>query len=287
MKLLVAVDGSPQSMDAIHALAHFRPPDELTLVHAMTLPDLDHPMITSEVRDQVRDDIEKKLRQESNALLAKTVLELPKDFEPSQQIHEIGSPAHVILETAQSAQPHLIMLGARGMGEVKELILGSVSHRTVLHATCSTFIFKSPLTSLEKILLPIEGDEDAEIAFNFLKLKPFRDTVEIQLLKVWPQPQNPWPITLGQSELLEEHAITHAQEQLDALTTQLGAIGYPASSFVGLGNPSYAIMEQQRANKSDMIMLGSHGRRGLSRFLLGSVSHSVLHQANCPVLIVR
>ena len=137
MKLLVAIDGSSQSMDAVHALAHFKPPEEITLVHALTLPDLDHPMIPSEVRDQVQDEIVKKLREEGTSLLAKTVQEFPKGIGPAQQIHEIGSPAQVILETAQSAHPDLIMIGARGLGKVKELMLGSVSHRIVF--SCALF----------------------------------------------------------------------------------------------------------------------------------------------------
>ena len=287
MKLLIAIDGSSQSMDAVHALAHFKPPEALTFVHALTLPELNHPMIPSEVRDQVQDDIIKKLREEGNTLLAKTVEEIPKDMGPAQQILEIGSPAEVILETAESARPDLIMIGARGLSQVKELLLGSVSHRIVLHAPCSTLIVKGPIPSLRKILLPIEGEEDAQRAFNFLATKPFRESVEIQLMLVWPQPQSPWPLTLGQSKLLEEHAITNAQEQLDSLSVKLRTLGYPATNYVGLGDPSYAIVEQQRANKTDMIMMGSHGRRGLSRFLLGSVSHSVLHHATSPVLIVR
>lgn len=287
MKLLVAIDGSTQSMNAVQSLAHFKPPEELTLVHALTLPELDHPMITSQVRDQMRDDIEKKLRQEGNTLLSKTAQELPQDFGPAQQVHQIGSPAQVILETAESTHPDVIMLGARGLGQVKELILGSVSHRTLLHAPCSIFIFKGSLPSMRKILLPVEGEKDAQVAFKFLEAKPFRKSVEIQLMLVWPQPQTPWPITVGQSKQLEEHAITHTQEHLNSLAAKLEALGYPATTFVGLGEPSYAIMEQQRANNADMIIMGSHGRGGISRFFLGSVSHSVLHQADCPVLILR
>ncbi len=287
MKMLVAIDGSTQSMRAIEALAHFKPPEELTLVHALTLTELDHPMIKSAVRDQVRDEIEKKLRQEGNALLSKMAQELPKDFGPAQQVHQIGSPAEVILETAQSAQPDMIMLGARGIGRMKELMLGSVSHRTVLQAPCSTFIMKGSLPLLQRILLPLEGEEDAQLALQFLATHPFRESVEIQLMKVWPQPQTPWPITLEQSNVLEEHALAYAQDELDALAKKVGTIGYPATSYVGLGDPSYAIIEQQRANQADIIMMGSHGRRGLSRFLLGSVSHSVLHEATCPVLIIR
>ena len=287
MKFIVALDGSTQSMNAVHALAHFKPPEELTLVHALTLPELSHPMIRAEVRDQIRDDIEIKLRQDGNTLLCRSAEELPSDFEPAQQIQESGSPAQVVLETAQSARADMILLGARGLGRVKELVLGSISHRIVEHAPCSTLVFKGPLPSLRKILLPVEGKEDAELAFNFLSTRPFRDPVEIQLMTVWPQPQSPWPITLEQSKQLEEHAILHAQETLDSLAAKLGNMGYPATNYVGLGDPSYAIIEQQRANNADMIMIGSHGRQGLSRFLLGSVSHSVLHQATCPTLIIR
>ncbi|MCA9471881.1 MAG: universal stress protein [Nitrospirales bacterium] len=287
MKILVAVDGSTQSTYAIQALAHFRPPEEFTLVHALTLPELDHPMITSKMRDRVKEDIEEGLRQEGNALLSQTAKEVPQDFVPALQIHQIGSPAQVILDTALTTESDLVMLGARGLGHVEELLLGSVSHRTVLHASRSTCVFKSPLSSLVNILLPIEGEEDARIAFNFLAMKPFRQMVNIQLMIVWPLPQAPWPITLKQNTLLEEHAITNVQKTLDALTTMLETLGYPASSHIGLGNPSFAILEQQKSNKADMIMMSSHGRKGLSRFFLGSVSHSVLHQAHCPVLIVR
>ncbi|MEE9231967.1 MAG: universal stress protein [Nitrospirales bacterium] len=287
MKLLVAIDRSTQSIDTVHALAHFAPPEELTLVHALTLPNLDHPMIMPEVRDAVLQDIENKLRQEGKALLANSLKELPSDFGPTQQIHEIGSPAQVIVETAQSARSGLILLGARGLGRFKELALGSVSHRVLLHAPCSVLVIKRPLASLQKILLPVEGKEDAEIAFTFLASKPFRNPVDIHLIMVWPQPQVPWPITLGQSHLIEERAIQHAQEQLDVFTAKLTTMGYQATGHVGLGDPAYAIVEQQRATKADMIMLGTHGRGGMSRFLLGSISHTVLHQATCPILILR
>ena len=287
MRLLVAIDGSNQSMDAVHALAHFTPPEELTLVHALPLPDLDHPMITPELRDKVVREIEDKLRQQGQALIDKSLKELPQDFGPAQQIHEIGSPAHVILETTQSARPDLIILGARGLGSIKELVLGSVSHRVIMHAPCSILVTKRPLPSLQKILLPFEGEEDTNIAVTFLSAKPFRHPVEIQVMTVWPQPQVPWPVTIGQSKLIEERAIEHGQGKMDTLAARLRSIGYQATSYMGLGDPSYAILEQQRANKSDMILMGSHGRRGISRFLLGSVSHSVLHNADCPVLIVR
>ena len=287
MRILLAIDGSTQSTDAVQAIAHFRPSEELTLVHALVLPDLDHPMITPDVRDQVVKGIEEKLREKGEALLEQAVSALAPDSGPVQCIHQIGSPAHVILETVKSAQPDLIILGARGLGSIKELVLGSVSHRVLSHTPCSTLVMKSPLPKLSKVLLPVEGMEDAEIALKFLAKNPFRNPIEVEVMTVWPQPQTPWPITLGHTKLMEERALEHARERLDALTARLVSMNYHGKASVGLGDPAYAILEQAQASKSDLILIGSHGKRGLTRFFLGSVSHAVLQRASCPVLVVR
>jgi nucleotide-binding universal stress UspA family protein len=287
MKIVLAVDGSPHSTDAVHCLAYFAPPEELTLAHALTLPDLDHPMVTPELRDKVIEEIEGRLRLEGEEILKRARLEVPPDFQSVQQVHQIGSPAQVILETAQSTHSDLIILGARGLGPVKELVLGSVSHRVVLHAPCSVLVMKSGVSKMEKILLPVEGENDAQVALRFLAMHPFRASTHIEVMTVWPQPQVPWPMTLGHSKLLEERALDHAQERLDLITKQLDAMNYQHTTSVGLGNPAYAVLEQAQATQPDIIVMSSHGRKGLSRFLIGSISHAVLHRAPCPVLIVR
>ena len=287
MKIVLGLDGSTHSTDAVNCLAHFAPPEELTLIHALTLPDLDHPMITPELRDSVIKEIEGKLRQDGEAILQKARSVIPTDFLSVQEVHQIGSPAQVILETAQSGHSDLIIVGARGLGPIKELVLGSTSHRVVLLAPCSVLVLKSGISKIEKILLPVEGEEDAKIAMQFLAFRPFRSPVQIEVMTVWPQPQVPWPMTLGQTKLLEERALDHAQERLERITLQLKALNYTYTTSVGLGNPAYAILEQAQATQPDLIVMSSHGRKGLSRFFIGSISHAVLHRADCPILIVR
>ena len=287
MRIVVGVDGSPCSTSSVQALAHFTPPEELTLVHALHLPDFSYPMITPELRTEAQIAVEALLRQEGEAILDEAQTHLPADFPHVQRVHQIGHPVDVIIETARTALSNLIMLGARGLGPVKELILGSISHRVMMHAPCSTMIIKAPLTQLRKILLPIEGQEDAEAALQFLALQPFRPRVEVEVFTVWPQPQLSWPSTVRQSELLEIQAIEEARERMKSITDQLTQMNIGNQAHVGIGNPAYAILEQAKASQSDLIMMGTHGRGGLSRLLMGSVSHSVLHQAPCPVLIVR
>jgi nucleotide-binding universal stress UspA family protein len=287
MNITVAVDGSSCSGYAIQALAHLAPPEELVLVHAMNLPDFNYAMITPELRAEVQADMEAKLRKEGEGILAKAQEQLPSGYSQAQQIHQVGHPVNVILETAQSAKSHLIILGARGLGQVKELVLGSTSHRVLMHAPCSTMIIKEPLTRLTKILLPIEGEEDINAALQFLALHPFREAVAVDVFAVWPQPQLAWPVTLGQSKLLEMHAIEAAQDRMKSVTDKLIRMNYTAEAKVGMGDPAFAILEQAKASQVDLILMGTHGRGGLARFLMGSVSHSILHQADCPVIIVR
>ncbi len=287
MKVLLAIDGSTQSSSTVQALAHFRPIEEVILVHTLPLPDLDHPMISPEMRDQALKEMEETLRPKGEALLDHIQESLPEGIGAVHRIHEIGSPSSVILDTAKSARADLIMLGARGLGPIKELVLGSVSHRVLLHAPCSTLIMKNPLPTLHHLLMPIEGKEDGEKMLQYLSSLPFISPPRISVMSVWAQPRFPWPVTMGQSKLLEERALEHARDMTEEVAQFAKDKNFSSQAMVGLGEPAFAILEQAKMLKPDMIVVGSHGRRGLSRFLLGSVSHSLVHQSPYPVLVVR
>ncbi len=287
MKILLAIDGSPQSSAAVDSLAHFQSLHEVVLVHALHLPDLDHPMIPPEMRDRVIREIQDTLRHKGEALLEQTQSGLPKGVGTVTRIHQIGSPATVILDTVKSAKPDLIIMGARGLGLIKELILGSVSHRVLLHAPCSTLIVKTPVATLQHILVPIEGKEDAEYVSRRLFALPFVTRPRISVMSVWPQPQLPWPVTRAKSQGSEEREWAHTRAMAEAVAQQAKEKHFSSQAIAGSGEPAFAILEQAKMIKPDVIMVGSHGRRGLSRFLLGSVSHSLVHQSPVSVLVVR
>lgn len=287
MKIVVAVDGSSWSTFSIQALAHFTPPEELTLVHALHLPDFNYPMMTPDLREEAQEEIKAQLHQEGEEFLDDARKKLPADFSRVQRVHQIGHPVEVIVETVQSAHADLLIMGARGLGPVKELVLGSISHRVLQHAPCSTMIVKAPITRFRKILLPIEGREDAEAALSFFAHHPFRQQVDVEVFAVWPQPRMAWPTTIGQFDMQEMQAIEEARERMKPVTDRLMEMNVLCQTHVGIGDPAYAILEQAKASRSHLIVMGTHGRGGLTRFFMGSVSHSVFHQSPCPVLIVR
>lgn len=80
-----------------------------------------------------------------------------------------------------------------------------------------------------------------------------REPVNIPVMTVWPQPRVPWPISLSQSKLLEEKALENAQVIVGQIASQLGE-QYQSTGTVGMGDPAYAILEQEQTPKPDLIV---------------------------------
>ena len=244
-------------------------------------------MMMPEVAEEIYKTLEQSMREDGERLLDRVQSLLPMHAGPSTKHLRIGSPAEVIVSMAEEQKADLIVMGARGLGPVKERLFGSVSHRILTLAPCATLIVNGPVKSMKQILLPLQGLSDAEAAIRFLQLKPFHDAMEITLLTVLPetQPSQPGAVAAAaaaasaSTEKLEEEA-----DYIDGVAERLRAIGYQAHGVAVLGIPSAMILQQATTLRSDLILMGTRGRQGITRFVLGSVSHAVLHQMPCPVL---
>ena len=283
MKTLLAVDGSDNSYEAVHALKYFARAEQLTLLHALDVPRPAYPMMVPEVAEELYKSLEQSMREDGERLLDRVQSLLPMHAGPSTKHLRIGSAAEVIVSTAEEQKADLIVMGARGLGPVKERLLGSVSHRILTLAPCATLIVNGPVKAMKQILLPLQGPSDAEAAVRFLQLKPFHDAVEVTLLTVLPSTGSPRPgdvaAAAAATEKLEEQAA-----YIDGVAERLRAIGYQAHGVAVVGTPSTMILQQATTLRSDLILMGTRGRQGLTRFVLGSVAHAVLHQMPCPVL---
>lgn len=91
---------------------------------------------------------------------------------------------------------------------------------------------------------------------------------------------------VGPSDLLERQR-TEAEELLADATAQVAAEDCAIETAVTVGQPADAIVDYAADNETDLIVVGSHGRSGFSRVLLGSVAERVARQAPVPVTVVR
>ena len=283
MNTLLAVDGSDNAYEAVHALKYVARSEQLSLLHALNVPRPAYPMMLPEMAEEIYKTLEQSMQEDGERLLNRVQSLLPLHAGPSTKYLRIGSPAETIVSMAEEQKADLIVMGARGLGPVKERLLGSVSHRILTLAHCATLIVNGPVKAMKQILLPLQGPFDAEAAIRFLQLKPFHDAAELTLLTVLPSTEPPWPgdaaAAAASTEILEEQA-----DYIEGVAARLRAIGYQAHGVAVVGTPSTMILQEATTLRSDLILMGTRGRQGITRFVLGSVSHAVLHKTPCPVL---
>lgn len=287
MKILLAVDGSEQSYEAARALTGLAPAEEVTVLTVVTVPGLSYPTLGAGLAKDLSMQVEQAMREEAEKLLDQSVSILPPHSGPVTKKLELGAPAEVILNLAKEKNIDLLILGARGLGQLREHMFGSVSHRVMTHAHCSALIVKGHLRKIDRILLPVANQEDGEAAVNFLRQKPFRDSVTFTVFHVIPFSQPVWPVGAMIPEDFRKDMLAHGEELTGEIASSIKNIGYTAQGKAVMGAPSFSIADEVTANAPDLILMRSHSRSGISRFLLGSVSHSVVHHTNCSILLVR
>lgn len=285
MKILLAIDGSDHSYEAVRALKYLARAEELHILHVLDVPTPAYPMMMPEVAQELYQTVERNMREDGTRLLERIVSLLPMGAGPVTKHLVVGSPAEQIVAFAEQHKADVILLGTRGLGPIKERLIGSVAHRVLTFAPGTKFILPGPLKALNQILLPLQGTYDAEHALQFLQQKPFRDPPTVTIFTVLPHTRPPWPVNVASAEQMESHSLQNAQDFLDDQAAKLGPLGYQTRVTATLGTPVEAILQQAMVSNADVILVGSRGRRGMTRMVLGSVSHALLHQGTYPLMI--
>lgn len=285
MKILLAVDGSDHSYEAVRSLKYLARAEELHVVHVLDVPTPAYPMMMPEVAQELYETVERNMRDDGNRLLDRILSLLPMDAGPVTKHLVVGSPADQIVALAEQQQAGLTLLGTRGLGPVKERLIGSVAHRVLTFAPGAKLILPGPMKALKNVLLPLQGPQDAEQALRFLQQRIFREALTLTLFTVLPHTRPPWPVDAASAEQMEIHALRNAQDFLNETAAKFTATGCQVRVAAALGTPVEGILRQAKASNADLILLGSRGRQGLTRLVLGSVSHALLHQGTYPLMI--
>jgi nucleotide-binding universal stress UspA family protein len=134
------------------------------------------------------------------------------------------------------------------------------------------------MVPIRDILVPIDWSESSGHAFHLAAALARDHDAQLLLLYVLPLPAvmyGPPPEGFLEHMLDELRRIKPADPKVD--------VRY----LVAEGNPAAAILRAARESHSDLIVMGTHGRTGLTRLVMGSVAEEVVRKAPCPVLTVR
>jgi nucleotide-binding universal stress UspA family protein len=144
----------------------------------------------------------------------------------------------------------------------------------------------------KKILVPLDGSDLAEAVLAQAGALAQSVGAEIVLLRVLVPHVIDRPPSLNQifpDAIMreEEQAQQHVQEYLERVARPLQASGVRVNCAVRVGQVAEAILDDAAKSGVDLIAMSTHGRSGLSRWIIGGVADKVLRGANVPVLLVR
>ncbi len=285
MRVVIGVDWSDQAFAAVTQTFQLCHPTDVTLVHGVDLGILEHPVVAQAGNVQGYDDFRKAMVDSGHQLLERAAAMVPAEVTSIRKVNEIGSPAQLILDSAQNLSADLVVVGVRGRSRLSEAVLGSVSHRVLMHGSRPTLIVRGAARKVQRVLVAIEERNDADRIVKWVTQHPFADPVELRVVHaIIPIGVNDPYDALGTSTWWEG-AERYAEELVKSTAGKLLNPRYTVSTKVAQGNPA-AVIEQE-AKDMDLVVVTSHGRKGISRFLLGSVSHAVVHHVTCPILVLR
>jgi nucleotide-binding universal stress UspA family protein len=295
MKVLLAIDSSPCSQRLLKEAAAGPWPQNTAFCVASAVEVtlfLELPSVVEE------------LKSEAERLVAAAAAQLTRaNLTASAQVLT-GSPRKAISVYAAEWGADLILAGSHGHSAVGRFLLGSVAQGILRTARCSVEIVRSAAGESSrsahamKILVATDGSACSIAAVRATAARAWPCGTQFRVLSVEDlivaeTPMAAYsPATIYPASLLEEllaDARSRAVAAIDQARKVLSAAGLKVldQQPVPACDPRVGILDAAQAWSADMIIVGSHGRRGLDRLLMGSVAESVAVHAKCSVEVIR
>jgi nucleotide-binding universal stress UspA family protein len=195
-----------------------------------------------------------------------------------------------IVEEAEKRNVDMIVMGRRGRTGLKRLLMGSVTAKVIGHSPCDVLVVpKAAEIGCRKILVATDGSKYSLAAASEAIGIAKRCGAFLYVVSALPSESSPFDIV--HSEMLkgpiEQYELREAEKNVKDVMLIAEQEGIPARTIVESGPPYKAILEAAEKEKIDLIIMGSHGRTGMERLLMGSVAERVVGHAACAVLIVK
>ncbi|HEX8138220.1 MAG TPA: universal stress protein [Pyrinomonadaceae bacterium] len=285
MKLLIAVD-SAISTEVLVGAVGVRPWPDGTTAHVLSVvADADVPPEVWREEGYGKGAVRREMERRGEQITALAVERLKEVGIPAEVVVTRGDPRRLIPFFARKWSSDLIFVRAHVRNDLAHWMLGSVARAVVSYAPCTVQIVRDlaedrahTLDSGRRVLLATDGSEISAAAAQALAGRPWPKGSEFKVVSV----EEPWALKSSRVRHDEQ-----AQEAVSSAEQVLAAAGLKATGAVLSGNAKEVILDEAQKWDADLIVVGSHGRRGFKRFLLGSVSEAVAMNAHCSVVVVR
>jgi nucleotide-binding universal stress UspA family protein len=200
-----------------------------------------------------------------------------------------GDVAGAIVDTALSEQVDLIVMSTHGYSGLTRWVLGSVTEKVLRSAPCPVLAVRAARHP-QKVLITLDGSPLSERAIEPGLAVAQSLNAAVTLLRVVPRVSIDGKLDeheRGLSRRMQEDLIEEARDYLRARSEAAARSGVAIKSEVRIGSPADIILEHIETYGTDLIVMATHGRTGLKRWVYGSVTAKVLRSVNCSMLVIR
>ncbi|MFI7047999.1 universal stress protein [Streptosporangium sandarakinum] len=272
--ILVGADGSRAALDAVSwAVQEARlRRTALRVVHVMPA----WPLQMAE--DAPYADVGRWMRDGAAATLTDALGRVEEEGGGVETDTELlpGEPRSALLEAAREAE--LLVVGSHGLGGFRGMLLGSVALGVTGRAPCPVAIVRDlPARSRGEVVVGVDGSPEGAAAVDLAFTEAALRGAPLRAVHAWGRPAVPLQVRAAAGS--ERRALAEALAGRGETNPDVKVI-----EQVEQGHP-VAVLRDLSA-RADLLVVGSRGRGELGGLLLGSVSHSLIHHAACPLIVV-
>lgn len=296
--ILVPLDGSATSEAVLpYVVTIAKGMDcEVTLLYAVDLtPMLMATTTNAPLAVGYLEDFERQARESGQEYLRQQCRRLEGLGVRCATLVEVGRPADVILQHDERDSPWLIALSTHGRSGLARLVLGSVASR-LLQTARSPLLLVRPrdetlpaVARLDEVIVPLDASPLAEGVLPLVVDLASGLRLAVTLVQALPTASQLYmgtEIVAHPADILER-AEQAVREYLQGVASRLEQQGLQAHLEVLSGEAGSAIVEFARQRPHNIIAMTTHGRSGLGRWVLGSVTDKVVRSSGDPVVVVR
>jgi len=278
-KILVAVDGSESGKNALHQAFKLANEEKCWITVTSVVPPYEGEIETLGVKD-----IRAALRKPCDDALAEVEKIAKTERMLVKMVCEEGEIHERIVDLAEAENCDVIVMGRRGLRHIERALIGSVTARVIGHTQRDVLVVpKGTIVGWKTIVLATDGSKYSaaatERAISFAKSYGG----ELKVISVVDVPTEFY----AEAPAAVEDLVRKAKGFVADVKSKAEAAGVKAETYVGEAEAYQAVNNLAQEQKADIIVLGSHGRTGLRRLLMGSVTEKVIGYAPCPVLVVK
>lgn len=276
-KILVAYDGSASARSALMAAGKIAGEEKSWIKVVAVVPVYEGDLELIGV-DRIKETISgpgKKIVSEARKLADEIGLHVLTDLEQ-------GEPYERIVHIADDEKCDLIVMGRRGISHLERELMGGVTARVIGHTDRDVLVVPEGASlAWNRILVATDGSrkskEAVDLAIGIAKAHSSSLTL---MTVVYTNDE-----FLALAPSMVEEMVTKAKAMVDEIQQHAEQAGIEVSVVVKEGEPYRAITAVAGQIPVDVIVMGSHGRRGLGKVLMGSVTERTIGYSPCPVLI--